>query len=225
MSLLAPSILAADLAHLADELKACEEGGADRIHVDIMDGHFVPNLTMGPDLVAACRRSTALFLEAHLMIERPDQMVPQFCQAGAQLVTVHFEACPQLHRTLAHVRQEGVKVGVGINPATPVAFLEEVLPEIDLALVMSVDPGFGGQTFLGSSLAKVSRLHQLVEERRLDCEIEVDGGVGPDNVVACVGAGASVLVAGTAIFKSEGGARRGLGCLRELVAQAKVGLS
>lgn len=215
MNLLAPSILAADLAHLGDEIAACEEAGADRIHIDIMDNHFVPNLTMGPDLVAACRRSTRLFLEAHLMIDRPDAIIPSFGAAGANLITVHFEACPQLHRTVDLIRSQGVSPGVGINPATPADFLADILPDIGLALVMSVDPGFGGQPFLTSTLDKVRRLRLLVEERRLECEIEVDGGVDAANAPACLEAGANVLVAGTAIFRAPGGTRQGVGCLLE----------
>jgi ribulose-phosphate 3-epimerase len=213
VSLLAPSILAADLAHLSDELAACEDGGADRIHIDVMDNHFVPNLTMGPDIVAACRRSTSLFLETHLMVERPDGIIPRFRAAGADLITVHFEACPQLHRTVELIRAEGASAGVGVNPATPVEFLSDILPEIQLALLMSVDPGFGGQTFLKSTLDKVRALRRLLEARHLGCDIEVDGGVEATNAGACVQAGASILVAGTAVFKAPGGTRAGLACL------------
>lgn len=221
MILLAPSILAADLAHLSEELSACEEAGADRIHVDIMDNHFVPNLTMGPDLLAACRRSTSLFLEAHLMVERPDGLIPRFSAAGADLITVHFEACPQLHRTVELIRSGGARPGVGINPATPWDFLVDILPEISLALVMSVDPGFGGQPFLSSALDKIKGLRRLVEERQLKCDIEVDGGVGADNAQACIQAGATVLVAGTAVFKAPGGTRAGVGCLLDLIGRGQ----
>ncbi|MGA8426640.1 MAG: ribulose-phosphate 3-epimerase [Candidatus Dormiibacterota bacterium] len=213
MSLLAPSILAADLAHLSDELAACEAGGADRIHVDIMDNHFVPNLTMGPDIVAACRRSTSLFLETHLMVERPDGIIPSFRAAGADLITVHFEACPQLHRTVELIRSGGSGAGVGLNPASPVEFLTDILPEIQLALLMSVDPGFGGQTFLKSTLDKVETLRSLIAARQLECDIEVDGGLEASNAGACVKAGATVLVAGTAVFKAPGGTPAGLACL------------
>jgi ribulose-phosphate 3-epimerase len=213
VSLLAPSILAADLAHLSDELAACEAGGADRIHIDIMDNHFVPNLTMGPDIVAACRRSTSLFLETHLMVERPDGIIPSFRAAGADLITVHFEACPQLHRTVELIRSEGADAGVGLNPASPVEFLSDILPEIQLALLMSVDPGFGGQTFLNATLDKVEALQHLIGTRQLECDIEVDGGVEASNAGACVKAGATVLVAGTAVFKAAGGTPAGLACL------------
>jgi len=213
VSLLAPSILAADLAHLSDELAACEAGGADRIHIDVMDNHFVPNLTMGPDIVAACRRSTSLFLETHLMVERPDGIIPSFRAAGADLITVHFEACPQLHRTVELIRAEGAGAGVGLNPATPVEFLSDILPEIQLALLMSVDPGFGGQTFLSATLDKVEALQRLIAARHLECDIEVDGGVEVSNAGACIKAGATVLVAGTAVFKAPGGTSAGIACL------------
>ncbi|HVB54404.1 MAG TPA: ribulose-phosphate 3-epimerase [Candidatus Acidoferrales bacterium] len=221
MSLLAPSILAADFAHLGNELAACEEAGADRIHIDIMDNHFVPNLTMGPEVVAACRRSTSLFLEAHLMVEHPDGIIARFTAAGANLITVHYEACPQLHRTVQLIRSEGASPGVGINPATPVDLLLDILPEISLALVMSVEPGFGGQPFLTSALAKMRDLRRLVEERQLNCDIEVDGGVDPDNAAACLAAGATVLVAGTAVFQAEGGAKAGVGCLLDLMGRGR----
>ncbi len=219
MSLLAPSILAADLAHLSDELAACEAAGADRIHIDVMDNHFVPNLTMGPDLVAACRRSTSLFLEAHLMVECPDGIIPRFGAAGANLITVHLEACPRLEQTVQLIRSEGAHPGVGVNPETPVDRLADILPEIKLALVMSVEPGFGGQPFLTVALDKIRQLRRLLEERDLTCDIEVDGGVGPENVESCLAAGATVLVAGTSIFKAQGGTGAGVRCLLDLMAR------
>lgn len=219
MTELAPSILAADFARLGEELAACEEAGADRIHVDVMDNHFVPNLTMGPDIVAACRRACGLPVEAHLMVENPDGILGAFAAAGASLLTVHLEACPQLHRTVELIRREGARPGVGINPATPVEFLVEILPEIELALVMSVDPGFGGQALLASALDKVRRLRGLMEERGLNVDIELDGGVDQDNAASCVAAGATVLVAGTAVFRPEGGARSGVSCLLERIGR------
>lgn len=222
MSLLAPSILAADLAHLGEELAACEEAGADRIHIDVMDNHFVPNLTMGPDLVAACRRSTPLFLEAHLMVERPDGLISRFGSAGADLITVHAEACPQLQGTVDLIRSAGASPGVGINPATPPASLVDILPEISLALVMSVEPGFGGQPFISSTLDKIRGLRLLLNQRGLDCDIEVDGGVTPDNAADCLQAGATVLVAGTSVFKAEGGARAGVGCLLQAMGRGRA---
>lgn len=222
LTLLAPSILAADLGHLGEELVGCEQAGADRIHIDIMDNHFVPNLTMGPDLVAACRRSTGLYLEAHLMVENPDGIIPAFAAAGANLITIHFEACPQLHRSVELIRRQGASPGVGINPATPIDFLLDILPEISLALVMSVDPGFGGQPFLRSALDRVRRLKKLVEERELNCDIEVDGGVDAQNARDCVQAGATVLVAGTAVFKAAGGARQGVACLLDQIGRGPI---
>ena len=225
MTLLAPSILAADFGHLAEEIAACEEAGADRLHLDVMDNHFVPSLGMGPEVVAACRRSSRLFLEAHLMVDRPDGIIPAFAHAGADLITVHFEACPQLHRTVELVRREGASPGVGINPATPVDFLVDILPDISLALVMSVDPGFGGQTLLSSAFARVRGLRRLLEERDLSCDIEVDGGVDQENAEACIAAGATVLVAGTAVFRAPGGARAGVGCLLERMGRGRVGRS
>ncbi|MGC1184864.1 MAG: ribulose-phosphate 3-epimerase [Candidatus Dormiibacterota bacterium] len=221
MSLLAPSILAADLAHLGDEVSACEEAGADRIHIDIMDNRFVPNLTMGPETVAACRRSTSLFLETHLMVERPDGIIPRFRAAGADLITVHVEACPELRQTVDLIRSTGAECGVGVNPATPVETLADVLPVLSLALVMTVEPGFGGQAFLTPTLAKVRRLREMLEEGQLSCDIEVDGGVDPDNAQLCLQAGASVLVAGTAVFKAPGGIRAGVGCLLDLMGRVQ----
>ncbi len=223
MTQLAPSILAADFGHLASEVQACEQAGAQRLHVDVMDNHFVPNLTMGPDVVAACRRACRLPIEVHLMVERPDGILPAFVAAGAGLLTVHYEACPQLHRSVELVRRQGARVGVGINPATPVASLVDILPEVDLALVMSVDPGFGGQDLLPSSLGKVRRLVRLLEEMRLSCEVELDGGVDAANAAECARAGATVLVAGTAVFHAEGGTGAGVTCLLERLRGASGG--
>ncbi len=222
MSLLAPSILAADFTRLGEEVQACQAAGADRIHVDVMDNHFVPNLTMGPQMVAACKRATSLFLEAHLMVERPDQIIPDFARAGADLITVHLEACPQLHRTVALVRQLEVEPGVGVNPSTPVELLKDILPEIRLALVMSVDPGFGGQDFQPQALGRVRRLRQLITELGVECDIELDGGIEPGNAQEAVAAGASVLVAGTAVFGAPGGAQDGVRCLLERMGRPAV---
>ncbi|MHB8394774.1 MAG: ribulose-phosphate 3-epimerase [Candidatus Dormibacteria bacterium] len=213
MAELAPSILAADFARLGEQLAACELAGADRVHIDVMDNHFVPNLTLGPEVAAACRRSTKLRLEAHLMVEEPDSIIPAFLAAGVDWVTVHFEACRQLHRTIRVIRQGGGHPGVGINPATPVHFLSQLIEEVDLALVMSVDPGFGGQTFQPAALGKLAELRQMIDRRGLTCDLEVDGGVDADNARACVAAGASVLVAGTSVFKATGGVAAGIGCL------------
>ena len=221
MAELAPSILAADFAHLGEAVAACEQAGADRIHIDVMDNHFVPNLSLGPEIAAACRRSTRLPLEAHLMVGNPDGVIPAFAAAGVNLITVHFEACPQLHRTVSLISQQGARPGVAINPATPARFLEQILPEIDLALVMSVDPGFGGQRFLSLALGKLQELSRMIGEQGLTCELEVDGGVDAGNASECVAAGATVLVAGTSVFRAEGGIAAGVTCLLERIGRSK----
>lgn len=212
---IAPSILAADFARLGEAVAECERAGADRIHIDVMDNHFVPNLSMGPAIAAACRRSTALPLEAHLMVERPDGIIPAFVAAGVGLVTVHVEACPQIHRTITLIHEHGARAGVGLNPGSPAAALDAVLSEIELALVMSVDPGFGGQRFITTALEKLQLLQERLVVRNPRCEVEVDGGVDCDNVEACVRAGATVVVAGTAVFSADGGIAAGIGCLRQ----------
>ncbi|MCP3175919.1 MAG: ribulose-phosphate 3-epimerase [Desulfuromonadales bacterium] len=197
---IAPSILSADFSRLGEEIAAIEHGGADYVHVDVMDGHFVPNLTIGPLVVEAARRSTALPLDVHLMIENPDRYIPQFAEAGADILTVHQEAVPHLHRTVQLIRSLGKKAGVSINPATPVSTLEVILEEVDLILVMSVNPGFGGQSFIPSALTKIEALRQLIDRRGLAVELEVDGGVKADNIRQVAAAGADVFVAGSAVF-------------------------
>ena len=209
--ILAPSILSADLGHLADDLKRAERGGAGLVHLDVMDGHFVPNITMGPMVVQAARRATQLPIDAHLMIENAERYVDAFADAGAAWISVHVEAQPHLQRTLAHLRGRGVRAGVALNPATPLSALEEILPDADYVLVMSVNPGFGGQRFLPGSLDKVRRLRRTIQERGLAVAIEVDGGVDAGNVKVLVEAGAEILVAGSAVFgqgDAEAGARR-----------------
>lgn len=197
---IAPSILSADFARLGAEIQAIDAGGADYVHIDVMDGHFVPNITIGPLVVEAARRVTNLPLDVHLMIENPDRFIPDFARAGADLITVHIEAVPHLHRTVQLIKSLGKKAGVSLNPATPVSSLEVILDDLDLVLIMSVNPGFGGQSFIPSSLAKIEALRAEIDRRGLQVEIEVDGGVKTDNIAAIAAAGASVFVAGSAVF-------------------------
>ena len=197
---IAPSILSADFARLGEEIQAAERGGAGLIHVDIMDGHFVPNITIGPLVVKAARKSTRLPLDWHLMITDPDRYIADFARAGANLLSVHVEAVTHLHRTLTAIRDLGCRPGVVLNPATPLVSIEEALPYVDYVLLMSVNPGFGGQSFIGSCLDKVSRLRGMIESRGLNVQIEIDGGIGLDNVAEVVRAGARWIVAGSAIF-------------------------
>jgi ribulose-phosphate 3-epimerase len=197
---LAPSILSADFAHLADQVRAAAEGGASVVHVDIMDGHFVPNLTVGPPVVRSLRKFTDLPLDCHLMIENPDQFIPEFAEAGADWISVHQEACRHLDRTLHLIQSHDCLAGVVINPATPVEFLTEVLDIVDYVLVMSVNPGFGAQKFIPGAVHKIRHLADLRRERRLNFRIEVDGGIASDTAPDVVRAGAEILVAGNAIF-------------------------
>ncbi len=197
---LAPSILSADFARLAEHAQAAIAGGATLLHVDVMDGHFVPNITIGPPVVASLRKATQVPLDCHLMIENPDQYIPAFAEAGADWISVHQEACRHLHRTLELIRSHGARVGVVLNPATPVDTLSEVLPIVDYVLVMSVNPGFGGQKFIPATLEKMRQLAALRQAKRLDFRIEVDGGIALDTVAEAVRAGAEILVAGNAIF-------------------------
>lgn len=197
---LAPSILSADFAHLAEQVHAAVEGGGSVLHVDVMDGHFVPNITIGPPVVASLRKATEVPLDCHLMIENPDQYIPGFVAAGADWISVHQEACVHLHRTLQLIRSQEAQVGVVINPATPVETLSEVLDIVDYVLVMSVNPGFGGQRFIPGALHKIRKLAELRSARGLNFRIEVDGGIALDTVAAAVRAGAEILVAGNAVF-------------------------
>jgi len=204
---IAPSILSSDFARLGDQVREALDAGAKYIHVDVMDGHFVPNMTVGPLIVSALRpivdRGGAT-LATHLMIEKPERLIPAFAKAGADQITVHVETCPHLHRTVQQIRELGVKPGVTLNPATPLSTLEEILPFVDLVLIMSVNPGFGGQSYIPTSTSKIARLRKMLEARGLsDVDIEVDGGVKPDNAAEIAGAGATILVAGSAIFNER----------------------
>jgi len=199
---IAPSILSADFSRLGEEIKAVDAAGADWIHIDVMDGRFVPNLTVGPLIVGAARKVTSLPLDVHLMIVEPDHLIPDFITEGATSVTVHVEACPHLHRTIQLIKQQGARTGVSLNPATPISAVEEILDEIDLLLIMSVNPGFGGQKFIPKVLDKIRAARKIIDERKLAIDIEVDGGIKPTNAHLLAEAGVDVFVAGSAIFES-----------------------
>ena len=199
---IAPSILAADFARLADEIQAVEQAGAALLHIDVMDGHFVPNITVGPPVVECIRKVTSLPLDAHLMIEDPGRYVDDFISAGVNWLTVHIEADYHINRTLSYIKERGVRPGVAFNPATPVSMLEEVLPDVDHVLLMTVNPGFGGQRFLPSTLKKIRKLRDCIASNGFRARIEVDGGIGPENLAEILAAGAEIIVAGSAIFRS-----------------------
>ena len=218
---LAPSILSADFAHLADQIQAVVEGGATVLHVDVMDGHFVPNITIGPPVVASVRKVTNLPLDCHLMIENPDEYIPAFAEAGADWISVHQEACVHLHRTLELIRSHGAQPGVVINPATPVGTLEEVLGMVHHVLVMSVNPGFGGQKFIPASLDKVRKLALLRTARNANFRIEIDGCMAADTIADAVRAGVEVLVAGNAVF-GKGNPRENTQRLLKLATEATL---
>ena len=200
---IAPSILSADFSKLGEEIKAVEQAGADWIHIDVMDGHFVPNITIGPLVVEAVRKITELPLDVHLMIEDADKYIKDFAQAGADILTVHVEACPHLHRTIYYIKEQNVRAGVVLNPSTPLSSLEEVLHEIDMVLLMSVNPGFGGQTFISSLLDKTMNLKEIMGQYEHEFDLEVDGGIKVENAGEIKEVGANVLVAGSAIFNSK----------------------
>ncbi|RYL95380.1 ribulose-phosphate 3-epimerase [Sporolactobacillus sp. THM7-4] len=200
---LVPSILSADFANLESEVHEVEQAGIDLIHIDVMDGHFVPNVTMGSNVVRALKKKTQVKMDVHLMVEEPGDLLPSFIEAGAEMISVHFEACRHLHRTIQIIKAAGVKAGVALNPATPVDFLKQILPDLDFVLLMTVNPGFGGQKFIRSSVEKISELRDLIDFRHLKTEIEVDGGINPETLPLCFKAGASLFVAGSAIFGSK----------------------
>ena len=201
-TLIAPSILSADFGRLGEELVAIEKAGADWVHIDVMDGHFVPNITIGPLVVEAVKKCTKLPLDVHLMIENADRYIPQFAEAGADVITVHQEACPHLHRTVSAIKELGKKAGVSLNPSTSLATLEEILPEIDMVLLMSVNPGFGGQSFIEGVLDKAKVLKTIIDQMEYDIDIEMDGGLKPENVQSAIEAGVNIVVAGSAVFGS-----------------------
>ena len=203
MTKIAPSILSADFSRLGEEIKDAEKGGADYIHVDVMDGHFVPNITIGPLIVEAIRPITTLPLDVHLMIENPDQYIPAFAKAGADIITVHQESSPHLHRSVQLIKENGVKAGVVINPGTPVEMIRHVLEDVDLVLIMTVNPGFGDQRFIESMVTKIKEVDSIRKEAGLTFEIEIDGGVNVDTAKKCTDAGADVLVAGSAVFNRQ----------------------
>jgi len=211
---LAPSILSANFARLGEQVQAAEAAGADWIHVDVMDGHFVPPITIGALVVEALRPITRLPLDVHLMIEQPERHLADFAKAGADYLTVHVETCPHLHRTIQQIKELGVKAGVTLNPATPLSALTEILPEIDLALVMSVNPGFGGQAYIPASTAKIARLRQMLDDIGSTADIEVDGGVKAHNIAEIAKAGATALVAGSAVFNEKASVAENIQALR-----------
>ena len=213
---IAPSILSADFARLGEQVRDAEAAGADWIHVDVMDGNFVPNITIGPLVVRAMRPVTRLPLDVHLMIEGPERYLADFVRAGADRLTVHVETCPHLHRTIQQIKELGVPAGVTLNPATPLSHLEEVLPEVDLVLVMSVNPGFGGQSYIASSTTRLARLRAMLDDIGSQAELQVDGGVNASTIATVVEAGATVLVIGSAVFNDRASVGDNIRQLREL---------
>jgi len=215
---LAPSILSADFARLGEQIDEVARAGADYIHVDVMDGHFVPNITIGAPVVASIRPITSLPLDVHLMIEHPERYISEFAHAGADIITVHVEASPHLHKTIRLIKELGARAGVSLNPATPLGAVEEFLPHVDLVLIMSVNPGFGGQSFIPETLPRIASMRKMLDDGGLSAELEVDGGITADNAPEIVKAGATVLVAGNSVFKAKEGISRAIRRLREATA-------
>jgi len=215
---LAPSILSADFARLAEQVAEATSAGADYIHIDVMDGHFVPNISIGIPIVASLRPRTNLPLDVHLMIQHPEQYVSQFADSGADIITVHVEACSSLHRLIHSIKELNVKAGIALNPATPLTSVEEILPYVDLVLIMSVEPGYGGQTFIPSSLDKISRLRKMLDNKKSNAELEVDGGITIDNAPGIVKAGANVLAIGSSIFDAKKGISQAMQMFRKAVS-------
>ena len=200
---LAPSILSADFAKLLEDVKKVEKAGCEYLHIDVMDGHFVPNITLGPGIVKSLRKDVNMVFDTHLMIENPDNYIKDFVDAGSDLIVVHVEACRHLHRTIQNLKSHNVKAGVALNPATPIETIKHILQDVDMVLIMTVNPGFGGQSFIESMIDKIKELKQLIDEKKLNVDIQVDGGIKPSNIHQVVEAGANIIVAGSAIFNSE----------------------
>lgn len=199
---LAPSILSADFARLLEDVKKVEKAGCEYLHIDVMDGHFVPNITLGPGIVKSLRKDVNMVFDAHLMIENPDNYIADFVDAGCDMIVVHQEACTHLHRTIQNIKSHNIKAGVSLNPGTPIETIKHVLADVDMVLIMTVNPGFGGQSFIESMIEKIEELKALIDSKGLNVDIQVDGGIKPDNVHKVVKAGANVIVAGSAIFNS-----------------------
>lgn len=219
---IAPSVLPADFARLGEEVAALEAAGVDRIQWDVMDGRFVPNLTFGPDVIAACRAHATVLFEAHLMVEEPDELAARYIEAGCGLLIVHAEACRHLHRTLGHIQELGARAAVALNPATPATEVANVLDLVDLVLVMTVNPGFGGQAYLGTMEPKVAEVRRLVLQGGHDVDVEVDGGIGPSTIQGAAAAGANVLVAGSALYRDPQGLAHAVAELRDLAEATRT---